>query len=92
MLAVFAITFRPCWTIFMGGFTTPAAALSWYTSREIVNWRRTCFSRKPEIRVLERGHRSTTVGIRFAFWLYAVARNLTIDYFRKRTTRLAWMV
>jgi len=54
----------------------------WFILREIVNWPRT--SPGNWIRVLERGHQYDGKH-EFSTWLYAVARNLTIDYLRKKS-------
>jgi len=81
LLAVFVGAIRTCWTVSSSSINTGCCVI-WYTSREIVNWRRTS-SRKPGLRVLERGHQYDGRHD-FIAWLYAVARNLTFDYLRKK--------
>ena len=81
MLAVFAGTIRTCWTV-SSSSTSTGYSDTWSIvgNRELAE----DLFQETWIRVLERGHQYDGKH-EFSTWLYAVARNLTIDYLRKKS-------
>src|SRR5260370_41848309 len=82
LLAVSAGVIQTYWTVSSSNISTGFFVI-WSTYQEIVNWPRTSF-RKPGFACWNAAI-STTAKHEFSTWLYAVARNLTIDHLRKKS-------
>jgi RNA polymerase sigma-70 factor, ECF subfamily len=82
LLTVFAGAIRTCWIASSNSISTGCFVILVYLvgNRELAE----DLFQETWLRVLERGHQYDGKH-EFSTWLYAVARNLTIDYLRKKS-------